>query len=194
MEATYEPSPMKQNARVIQSGQGYLDLDVKNYLRSEVSDKIQRDIPVLEFIEAVWGLVPESEGLEEFQDITLDLLGCQEFYDGIKEGERTMYGPLRKIICNIVEQLPDGWKQLAANFEVIDHKVIGSFAEFKPDMGWSETADPRSQYWEWIPMCWEVKNPDRKSGKRVKEAIVVHAEDFKALVRLKLVIYVFLVD
>ena len=140
---------------------------VEDYLQNLLRDKVKRDFPVIEFIEAVWGF--SWTGIQSPQEgYKLKETAVVAYIDNryhkamdIKTGQ-SAYGPLEEIIEDLVQQITsvypvEGTKASFVNMR--DRVVDGLFAKFKPDFLWSWLKDSKGAKHSWLlaALCGELK-------------------------------------
>ena len=143
------------------------DVAVRNYLQALLGDKITRDYPVVDFVEAVWGL-SRAKLLSRGSRYTLNITAAQKYIQRkynkniSVQVERSAYAPLVEIFEDIIKQVlrnmgkdDHGTKSQIVNMR--DRVVQGHFANFKPDFIWSWLANGSTQSWLLTALCGELK-------------------------------------
>ena len=131
---------------------------VDNSLQDLLRDKVKRDFPVIEFIEAVWGLpwteVQSPEGGYSLKESAVVAYIDNEYHTGddIKT-EQNAHGPFQEIVEDIIRQLASVHPALGTRASFVntrDRTVDGFFAKFRPDFFWSLQQDSQQAKHSWL--------------------------------------------
>ena len=154
-------------ATATQSAAGYMDADVKDYLKRHFKGNILRDFDVVDFIEHIWGLdvsFLSKKGSES--EFKLKKLLVIKFVEGMwersgarVEGEAAVV--LQELWENVQSQLPKRSPNFLHFLNMKDRTVHGTYAKYKPDFVTSPLEDvDDAQSWEFLHDCAELKKKE----------------------------------
>lgn len=131
---------------------------VDNSLQDLLCDKVKREFPVIEFIEAVWGLpwaeVQSPEEGYSLKEAAVVAYIDNEYHteDDIKT-EQNACGPFQEIVEDIIRQIASVHSVLGTRASFVntrDRTVDGFFAKFQPDFLWSWQQDSQEAKHSWL--------------------------------------------
>ncbi|THH31233.1 hypothetical protein EUX98_g2943 [Antrodiella citrinella] len=146
---------------------------VKAYLQVLLGDKISRDYPVVDFIQAVFGFGQEDLRVPD-GGFKLKKMAVDEYIEGRYSKntsvERSAYEPLMDVFEDIIEQIQEASGNVSYGTKVSivnmrDRIVQGLFANFKPDFIWSWLAEKETQSWLVTALSGELKKSELRKGR-----------------------------
>lgn len=166
---------------------GYMDRDVKVYLKNHFRGSLTRDYPVAEFVRDVWrfdvahlGLTADNANTKyklPKDDCLAFLMGrsekvAQSGQNWRVEGEAC--NALQIILNNLASQLPGAVDGLDRKFlNLKDRTVKSTYAKYKPDFFYTYQGDIEKQTWEFACSAGEVKKkpPSFETSYEVNDTI-----------------------
>lgn len=137
---------------------------VKHYLQALLGDKVARNYPVVDFIQSVWGFgkndLKEPRGGYKLPEKHVDGYMGNKY---IKHGkEHAAYPHLKNLLESITTQVRRAMRATHPGTDIHivsmnDKKVLGHFAEFKPDFIWSWILAGLVQRWLVTGIIGELK-------------------------------------
>lgn len=141
----------------------YLPRGVKQDIQDQFGSNIRRGLPVLEFVNKVWGFdpssIPKRPGGSQY---TLNRSPLREYSDAIGPA---CIKPLVAILQDLLNQLFPGQSLLdeftadnpqsravnARFINILDQPLlaVGEFQAFGPELGWGTPAGIQRQVWSW---------------------------------------------
>ncbi|TCD63448.1 hypothetical protein EIP91_005389 [Steccherinum ochraceum] len=138
------------------SQSGYMDADIKNFLKRHLRGTIHRDCPIDDFVDSVWHFNFEKlKAIRKTFTLSADLCNRYEdtaWKDPKKRGERHAMVVFTAIWNDIVRQLKEA-DEADSDITFVnmnDREVLGVFAKLKPDgVGLLD-------YQPLEPVCWDI--------------------------------------
>ncbi|KAH9941910.1 hypothetical protein B0H21DRAFT_869361 [Amylocystis lapponica] len=133
---------------------------VLEFLKGEFRDKIYHSFPVEEFVKRVWNFEANDHPTlaPKIRDYLPNRAALHKY--NIAPDEESCYPHLATICKDLMTYLfPDSSvRPVQSNIVIVgNHRVIGEYSLFKPDLTWSTTPGPQDQHWDWLLLYAEVK-------------------------------------
>ncbi|OCH83561.1 hypothetical protein OBBRIDRAFT_563771, partial [Obba rivulosa] len=150
-------TPHKQNLSSVETSQGYNDERVERYLADQFLPITQREYPIVDFIEKVYGIDAAHLYKPSKVPIHIKKNDIKEFSKGGGVGERGSYDAFIKIMLSLVRQM--GLSRERNKFHVINGKdriLDSQFVDNKPDVLMTMDKLGVRQSWCWQALVFEL--------------------------------------
>ncbi|THH33278.1 hypothetical protein EUX98_g923 [Antrodiella citrinella] len=167
-EAT-RPTPLRGSMEwSTRSTTGYVDPDVKAYLRHHFRGSVVRHYDVAKFLRQVWHFNINSLGLEDGTEFHIDPSHFDNFLRGTWSKE-PLTGNATRMEGNAAIAFHQIWEDISSQFpagsqhqpmfflNMKDRTVRGTYTKYKPDFGFSAMENIKMQHWDYLADCGEMK-------------------------------------
>ncbi|TCD63011.1 hypothetical protein EIP91_006103 [Steccherinum ochraceum] len=158
--AQHPVTPLRSSMEgATRSESGYMNDDVKQFLKRHFRGTVRRDCPIVDFIRSVWGVDATHIIQDANHPYTLPADHCKAFIESTWKDDGKRH---RGVEARAAVAFTDIWKDLVCQLEqrgvqwggmsfvnMKDKEVLGSYANFKPDF-------TQLSEGEWSPVFWEI--------------------------------------